>query len=253
MGLLVTAGLGYRAQQDELALASARQAAADVDRTAEDTLRTVADLRSSIHAYVAPGQGIEYWSARAGNLLDTVHQQVLALDGPAAAAGVSLSESLDGLDQLVAAERRARGYVANGQALLAGDVIFLEVRDLLDAATAQVAGVRLAMARDAEQTRAALRQEQAMLAAAALGTWFVIALLLLPRTSVAPPVAAVSLDESQAPASAKGFGEAGQALSPELATLDLALDAGKSAAPLAPSTSGTPGTDPFGTPGTRGT
>jgi len=217
VGLLATAGLGYRAQQDELALASARLTAADVDRTAEETLRTIADLRSSIHAYVAPGQGIEYWSARAGNLLDTVHQQVLALDGPAAAAGVSLSESLDGLDQLVAAERRARGYVANGQALLAGDVIFLEVRDLLDAAAAQVASVRLAMAREAERTRAALRQEQAMLAAAALGTWFVIALLLLPRTSAQSPVIKAESPAAESPAP--------RAQGPSLTTLDLALDA----------------------------
>lgn len=214
LGLLVTAGLGYRAQQDELALASARQAAADIDRTAEDALRAVADLRSSVHAYVAPGQGLGFWSARVGALLDSTRQQVLTLDAAAGSMGGSLAESLDGLDRLAAADTRARLYAANGQALLAGDVIFHEIRDLLDASAAQVSGVRQALARNTEHTRASLRQEQVTLAAVVLGAWFVIALLLVPSPE---PKAQSPEPRAQSPEP--------EALSPEPEALSPAPDA----------------------------
>ena len=42
--------------------------------------------------------------------------------------GQPFSESLDAIDQLTAAERRARTYVSRDEMLLAGDVIFTEVQ-----------------------------------------------------------------------------------------------------------------------------
>lgn len=180
-GLLVTAAAGYRAWEDELALGAARLTAADLDRSADTALRSIGDLRASMHAYVAPGQGIEFWSTRAAALLDTLRQQVLDVDAGAASRGVSLAETLDGLDRLAAAEQRAHRYVASGQVLLAGDVIFIEVRDLLEAAASEIAGARLSGRQAAEVLQAALRREQAGLAAAAVGAWVVVALVLLPR------------------------------------------------------------------------
>jgi hypothetical protein len=64
--LLATAGLGYRAVTDESQLSTARQQGASIDQAAEEALSALLDLRGSLHAYVAPGQGAEFWGKRAG-------------------------------------------------------------------------------------------------------------------------------------------------------------------------------------------
>jgi hypothetical protein len=178
--LLATAGLGYRAWTDEQGLAAARQDGAQRDQAMEDALSALLDLRGSMYAYVAPNQGTEFWSRRVGTLLDTLRQQLVTLDAAAASPRVSLADSLDGLDQLSAADKRARQHVDRGEMLLAGDVLFTEVRDLLTAATEQLVTVRNTLRRDTEGRIAGLRQEQAGLAAGGVGLWLIVALMLLP-------------------------------------------------------------------------
>lgn len=178
--LLATAGLGYRAMADQTGLAAARQDGAATDQAAEEALVALLDVRGSMYAYVAPNQGTEFWARRVGTLLDTLRQRLVTLDAAAAASGGSLADSLDGIDQLAAADKRARQYVDRGEALLAGDVLFTEVRDLLNAVTEQVVTVRNALRSNAERRVAGLRQEQAALAAAGVAAWLIVALLLLP-------------------------------------------------------------------------
>ena len=100
---------------------------------------TVEELRAALHAYVAPGQGIAFWSARGGQLLDRLRSSLLELDAAASANGSSLGEALDMSDRLAAAEQRARDSVLKSQPLLAGDVIFNDARDLLDGLRIQIA------------------------------------------------------------------------------------------------------------------
>ena len=179
--LLATAGLGYRAMADEAGLAAARQDGAATDQAAEEALNVLLDARSSMYAYVAPNQGTDFWARRVGTLLDTLRQRLVTLDAAAAASGGSLSDSLDGVDQLTAADKRARQYVERGELLLAGDVLFTEVRDLLNAVTEQVTAVRSTLRTNTDRRTAGIRQEQAALAAAGVAAWFLVALLLLPR------------------------------------------------------------------------
>ena len=157
-------------------------------RTAELLL----DVRASLHAYVAPGQGLPFWGKRAQETIDSLRQSVVDLDGMLKPTGGSLSETLNGIDQLSAAERRARGYASRDEMQLAGDVIFTEVRDLLAAATTQVQSVRDGLTRAHDRRAAAIRQEQVMLAGGALAVWIAIALLLLPTE---PKSAAKEPDE----------------------------------------------------------
>ncbi len=184
-GLLVTAGLGYRAVLDEYALSELLRSRAAIDRSAEDAAAALANLRASLHAYVAPGQGLAFWSARATAQLDTLREKLLALDTALAASGESLADSLDGVDQLSTAEKRARLYADRGDSLLAGDVIFTEIRDLMSSASDQIAAARQSLQRHREQQLAGLRQEQAALAIGAVVVWLIVALVLLP---VAPAV-----------------------------------------------------------------
>ena len=180
VGVLATSGLAYRAIQDESSLASARQEADAGDRAVSETAELLLDLRASLHAYVAPGQGLPFWGKRAQESIETLKQKLQTLDEMMARTGGSLQESLDGLDQLVAAERRARTYVSREEMQLAGDVIFTEIRDVLASTTNQIQSVRSNVRRDYDRRTASIRSEQLMLAGAAIGMWMLIAVLLLP-------------------------------------------------------------------------
>ncbi len=180
LGLLVTVAAGYRALDDEASLGRERQEAAASDAAVSRALELLLDIRASLHAYVAPGQGLPFWAKRAQENIDALRQTLVALDAVTAPVGQPLSASLDAIDQLTAAERRARTYVSRDDLLLAGDVIFTEARDLLAAATTEVNSRRAELTRHHEQRAAALRTEQIRLAGVALALWIVIAMLLVP-------------------------------------------------------------------------
>lgn len=180
IALLVSAGLGYRAMDDERTLAKARQDGATLDLAAEEALSALLDARGSMYAYVAPNQGTTFWGPRVGTLLDTLGKRVVTLDAATAAGGGSLAEALDGIDQLTAADKRARQYAERRELLLAGDVLFTEVRDLLNSITEQVVIARSRLRTDADRQVARLRQEQAALAVGGVALWFIVALVLLP-------------------------------------------------------------------------
>ena len=180
IGLLVTTAAGYRAVEDEASLGRASREGVAHDRAAGQALEALLDLRASLHAYVAPGQGVPFWSARAEKTIDALRGHLVMLDTALARQRGSLAETLDTVDQLAAAERRMREYASRDEALLAGDVVFTEVRDLVASAIAQVQAARNTLAAVRDSNIAALRREQALLAAAAMAAWLVIALLLVP-------------------------------------------------------------------------
>ncbi|HEX8031147.1 MAG TPA: GAF domain-containing protein [Vicinamibacterales bacterium] len=186
VGLLATAGLSYRIFQDENTLsAEQRSASAAIDASAQ-TAELLLDLRGSLHAYVAPGQGLPFWAKRAHDGIESVRESLTTLDKVVSPTGRSVSESLDAVDQLAAAERTARNYVSRGELQLAGDVIFTEIRDLLATATNQVQSVRNDLKRAQDRRSAGLRNEQVMLAGLAVAIWIGIAVLFLPMPNQAP-------------------------------------------------------------------
>jgi hypothetical protein len=180
IGLLVTAGLGYRAVEDETSLGRASREAVAHDRAAGQALEALLTLQASLHAYVAPGQGVPYWSRRAEETIDRLREHLVALDTAMAAHRGSLADTLDAVDQLAAAERRSREYARRGEALLAGDVVFTETRDLMSASIEQVQTARNTLAGIHDARVSALRREQAMLAAGAIAVWVLIAAVLIP-------------------------------------------------------------------------
>jgi hypothetical protein len=180
LGLLLTAAAGYRALDDEASLGRERQEAAASDAAVGRALELLPEIRASLHAYVAPGQGLPFWAKRAQENIDALRQALVSLEGVTTPVGQPLSESLDAIDQLTAAERRARTYVSREDLLLAGDVIFTEVRDLMAAAAIEINARRADLRRHSEERAAAIRTEQITLAGAALAMWIVIAMLLTP-------------------------------------------------------------------------
>jgi hypothetical protein len=190
VGLLSTAGAGYRAVQDEIALQHAFEDAANAETAADQIAEALLDLRASLHAYVAPGQGLPFWAKRAQTTIDMLRQNLMILDGAVAPFGGSLAKSLDGVDQLGAAERRARTYASRNEFQIAGDVIFTEGRDLLAAATSDTLVARNQLKQELERRSSSIRREQLLISAITLGAWIAIAGLLLlgePRILVKDP------------------------------------------------------------------
>jgi hypothetical protein len=182
IGLLVTIAVAYRVVEDETSLGRASREGVAHERAAGQALEALLDLRASLHAYVAPGQGVPFWSQRSEESIDRLREQVVALDAALAQRRGSLAETLDVVDQLAAAERRSREYARRGEALLAGDVVFTEVRDLVATSIEQVEAARNTLSVATAARISALRREQAMLAGGAIAAWAIIALLLVTPT-----------------------------------------------------------------------
>lgn len=180
IGLLLTAAAGYRAVQDEIALQHAVEDAANAEAAASQTAEALLDLRASLHAYVAPGQGLPFWAKRAQTTIDMLRQNLTILDAAVAPFGGSLAKTLDGIDQLAAAERRARTYASRNEFQIAGDVIFTEATDLLAAATSDTQTARNQLKQELGSRTTSIRREQLLIAAITLGAWIAIAGLLLP-------------------------------------------------------------------------
>lgn len=192
----VTAVAVWYATTTEQARGRARLAEQQADARAADAVFALADLRAALHAYVAPGQGIAFWSARAAEQLGRIRTLLTALDEPAAAARFPLETARKTLDRLAAAEARARAHVGNGQMLLAGDVIYSEIGDLLDEVASEVSGARQALARGVSAREAGTANAQSLLAGGVLSVWIVALMLLVPLPRAPAPTA----PSAQAPA-----------------------------------------------------
>jgi hypothetical protein len=186
VGLLITAAVALRAVDNEASLGRAYRESVAHNIAAGQALEALQDLRASLYAYVAPGQGVPFWSRRSEQLLDSLRQHLVTLDAAVAPRGGSVAETLDAVDQLAAAERRSRDYARRGETLLAGDVVFTEVRDLLADATEQIHTARTTLATAHDRRVSALRQEQTMLGGAAVVLWIAIALLLVTPAKAEP-------------------------------------------------------------------
>lgn len=184
--LAVTAGLAYRAFQDELALHSAGVAEQQTIDLADRAITTTADLRAALHAYIGPAPMAQFWLARSSSLIEEL-QAALATLATNEDAGSPLAA--EPMTRMVALEKRARTFVRDNQDLLAADVVFTESRDHLDAVQLQLAAARDRAVVAGTARATALRREQYVLVGLALGAWLLCALSLLP-TAVAQPVAA---------------------------------------------------------------
>jgi hypothetical protein len=194
LAILAAAAAAYRIVQDEQQLAALLNSTRSAHFATETALTTVDDLKASLHAYVAPGQGLPFWSARTALLVDKLRGTLLEVDKAVAAAGGSIGGSLDVVDRLAAVEQRARDHMRSEQPLLAGEVIFNEARDLLDGLRIQVARGRDQIASASSSREAQLKREQMMLVAGTVGLLALVMLLLVPgghRAATVSPQPAV--------------------------------------------------------------
>jgi cbb3-type cytochrome oxidase subunit 3 len=189
MALGVTA---YLFRKTETARRAEAAAGESFNAQAQTTVRSILDLRAAQQAYVATGQGEDFWAAKVAETLSGLRDSVAALrasaTAPDAKAGLDTASGL--LQDFAQMDSRARAYVRNGQRLLASDTIFSNGTELTDAATAAIdkaSGAEM-LARAAAAETFERRQSFALIAAAAAGA--LVMLLLLPRVDrdVPPPV-----------------------------------------------------------------
>ena len=176
----VTAGIVWRATVNEQIRGRMRLAAQQADVLAADAIFEFIDLRSTLHAYVAPGQGEGFWAARAQTQLSSLRGRVRELEAAAEAAAHPLGATLASLDGLATADKRARASIRDGQMLVAGDIVFTDARDLVDAAVRDLSDARQAMARVTSAREAGMANEQSLLAGALMAAWIFALILLVP-------------------------------------------------------------------------
>jgi hypothetical protein len=189
MALGVTAYLFRKTETARRAEAAAGESFASQAHT---TARDILHLRAAQQAYVATGQGEDFWAAKVAATLAGLRESLAALrasaSAPDAKAGIDAASGL--LQDFAQMDSRARAYVRTGQKLLASDTIFSNGTEMTEAATAALDKASSAemLARAAAAETFERRQSFALIAAAAAGA--LVLLLLLPRVEreVPPPV-----------------------------------------------------------------
>ena len=167
----------FTSQKTMTASASAVRATDLRAREADDA---IADLRAGQQAYVASGQGVNFWMPKVAATVDTVNTALNALRQSAVSpdARTAAEQALAAIAEFVDVDKRARDYIRSGQTLMASDVIFTEGGQLTAVAARQVETARLAEHQAFDSTEGAVRRQQAAAIGAGAGIAAIVALLL---------------------------------------------------------------------------
>lgn len=163
----------------------------------------LADLRAAQQAYVAAGQGSEYWTSRAASLYAAAGTKIGEIRRHAASreAAAALDGAVDLLDAFGTTDEQAREYVAREQKLLASDLVFGDGAEAATAAAARIEEAQSWEGSARRQQQARLRLEQILMVALAAAIAAGGLLLLLPRAQGETPPAPAE-ETAPAPAAA---------------------------------------------------
>ena len=175
------------------------------DQHAHDASAALVDARVGQQAYVAAGQGAAFWFVKTAAAVQAATDELAALRQAAGAAALTtLDEASATVVEFSALDKRARDYLASGEQLMAGDIIFTEGGDAAATAVRQIETARLAQHQAADVESAATRRRQTVIAGAAAGlvVLVMLALVPVPRASAAEPASlSILAPPAAAPAS----------------------------------------------------
>ena len=162
--------------------------------------RTVLDLRAAQQAYVAAGQGDEFWISKVAAATVAVRSGLETLRSQARSpeAQSMIENASSALQDFEHMDRRARDYTRNGQKLLASDLIFADGLEITSAMVASIDQARAAEAQAGESARAVTTRAEAVAIGAAALVAFLVIVLLVPRPHAAL-VPQVDRDSAPAP------------------------------------------------------
>jgi hypothetical protein len=202
--------------QTEQQIARLRSTLRAFDVRAREATTALADLRVAQQAYVAEGQGVEFWMPKFASLHESLAGTLAALrQSPVSAeASTALDEAVATVAKFGDIDRQTRDYITGDQKLMAADIIFSEGGEAAANAARQIETARRAEHQAADVVEAALRQKEAIAAGAATGFALLVVLLLMPRPrieveettttslSIAPTRAAASVPPTAVPVKA---------------------------------------------------
>ena len=226
IAIAVAALLLVRSEQQ---IAQQTSALRTFDRHAHDAAAAIAEARVAQEAYVAAGQGIEFWMPKASSRADAAGTALAALRPSAGlASSGAIEQALQSTTEFGGIDKRVREYLRSGQPLMAGDVIFTEGLETAAAAGRQIENARQAEHQAYDAAVAAARRQEAITLAAAAAVVALVVLILVPaarRRAGEPVEASLSLGAPQiAPPAEPTASTAGEALK---AAASLATDLGR--------------------------
>ena len=193
--------------QTEQQITTQRSTLRAFDLRARDATTVLADLRVAQQAYVAEGQGVDFWMPKVASLHESMTGTLAALrQSPVSGeASRALDEAVATVAEFGNIDRRTRDYITSDEKLMAADVIFSEGGEAVANAARQIETARLAEHQAADLAEAALRKKEALAAGAAASFAVLVVLLLMPRPRVEveePVTTGLSLSPTRAPTSA---------------------------------------------------
>src|SRR6185436_15574429 len=146
--------------QTEQQITTQRSTLRAFDLRAREATTALADLRVAQQAYVAEGQGVDYWMPKVASLHLSITSTLAALRQSPVSDGAStaLNEAVATVAEFGNIDRRTRDYVTSEQKLMAADVIFTESGESAANAAHQIETARLAEHQAADLTEAELRK-----------------------------------------------------------------------------------------------
>jgi hypothetical protein len=112
----------------EMSLSERRELLREVDRLAREASEDLADARLAQPAYVAMGQGADFWMKKVDTAAERVTATLTKLQSSiaAGAARARVSQALGAVAEFTSVDNRIRGYLEADSALMAADVVFGE-------------------------------------------------------------------------------------------------------------------------------
>ena len=158
--------------------------------------RDVLELRAAQQAYVAAGQGEQFWTSKVDAAIAALRDKLTTLRGQATslAAQSAVDNAASALQDFEQMDRRARDYVHGGQRLLASDLIFADSLELTGAMAGSLEQARSAERQAGDASSAGIRGRQTFAGGVAAAVAFLVVALLVPRRDAPAPPAVTSLD-----------------------------------------------------------
>ena len=231
-----------------ISIDTARARIAALDAAAAKADLALMEVAASERGYVAPGQGLDFWTVRVDEALATADAALIRMQSTAGstAAIAQLGSAMSRLDDLSVMDGRARQYARGGRPAMASDLIFADGYEMIAAARSETAAAAAAE-RNAISAPLARDARIHMASVAALAVCVLLPLLLLlraPRPEQPQPVATLLEPlpiRVPAPATAAADESIGAALDASLEGLDpLPASPASPALPAAPASPASP-------------
>ncbi len=204
-----TASLFWRAERDVRRSAAA---ARDFDERARAAALGAIELRAAQQAYVASGQGPDFWFARTNTVQNDLKRRVAALrtETSSSDAVAAFENALGALQDFEQMDFRARERVRGRQILAASDAVFSDGVDLTRKISESIDQGRVAAVRALEAQAAALERREVFSLGAAAAAATLIVVLLVPvqkpdaplpdiRPAAVPALPALAINHSEEP------------------------------------------------------